>query len=252
MCFTDVSADTVTPRSTLSSKHFSLISSCTAHELIQPRAMEGQESELCHTLYSAISLTYLSGRVMYRHVWFQLYSDFLIKGCIQNWRLCGFYFMMIWINNILIYSNLFCSRLAWVAIYITPAEANGCHQYKFLFNEEYFGSPKILRNPSSLSPILSLQLHITTMNNSLRMSRQTTIPSALIPLCQPRHKPTALHPNSKHEIPNALKVNTIVQLIFVFKSTQVEPTIQPGQQGSKSHTEWLPKFLTQRHDCNSL
>lgn len=179
----------MTLRSTLSStKHFSLISHCTAHELIQPEATEGQESELCHTLLCYI--TYLS-------VWESNVQTCLIPSLfwfpnermqsLQNWRLCWFSFNMIWMDSILLQAILlYCPALDWIAICITATEANGCHQYKFCIMKNIL-APQ--RNPSTLSPVLSLQLHITTMDNSLQMSRQTAVLSALAPLCQPHHKP---------------------------------------------------------------
>lgn len=92
-----------------------------------------------------------------------------------------------------------------------------------------FGSLK----PSEIQAV-SLQFlacsHIwTTMDSSLHMSCQTTNLSVLTPLCQPATAPT----NSTREIPNTLKVNTIVRLILVFKRAQVEQTIPPGQLGFK-------------------
>lgn len=65
------------------------------------------------------------------------------------------------------------------------------------------------------------ELHVTTMDNSLHMSYQTTI--LLGQLCQPCHNPATQPPNSTQEIPNTLKANTNVWVNIGLKSTQVEP-----------------------------
>lgn len=146
-----------------------------------------------------------------------------------------FWFILIYSNlvshlNKLLIQSLNC--LIWLQhweMYVT-------FQYIFCIMRNMLAPQNPLRNPITLSPVLSLQLHIPTIGDSPHMSCQTTTLSALARLCQPPSQPHYIAPEFLTWNPNHppsqrhCLVNT--------KSPQVEATIQPGRRGFKE-PHWM-------------
>lgn len=182
------------------------------------------------TLFSALSLTYLSGCVMHEVHDSRLLLKEILTTC--N-RIFG-------VNSDLYFIELVEFLYNWSAL-IALHFAN--------WRQKSMNSPKVPYQSSGDNFVLYLR-NMSTFFFCVACSSTPQQQAAFT--CHVKPQPFQSSPHSVNpvtttadnplmlhiKIPNTLKVSTIVWLLLVFKSAQVKPTIQLGQLGFKE-PHWM-------------